>query len=153
MNFYIRLILFLIVNFGALGIGIILMNDGPRTDWYLNLDKAPWTPPGWVFGFAWTIVMICFSIFMAKLTERKDNKIIMLVFAIQFILNISWNYVFFNQHNISLGMVNLIVLFALIVMMTFTFKPKENIYSIFILPYFIWLIVANSLNGYILFTN
>ncbi|MCH2194758.1 TspO/MBR family protein [Kordia sp.] len=153
MNFIARLILFLIINFGALGIGIILMNDGPRTDWYLNLDKAPWTPPGWVFGFAWTTVMICFSIFMAKLTDTKINKVLILVFTFQFILNISWNYVFFNQHNISLGMVNLIVLFALITMMTFTTRPKEKIYSIFILPYFTWLIVANSLNGYILFMN
>ncbi|WP_298510976.1 TspO/MBR family protein [uncultured Kordia sp.] len=153
MNFYVRLVLFLIINFGALWIGTILMNDGPRTDWYLNLDKAPWTPPGWVFGFAWTTVMICFSIYMAKLTEAKNNKIILLLFAIQFVLNVSWNYVFFNQHDVSLGMINLIVLFGLIAVMTIKFRPQLKIYTIFILPYFLWLIVANSLNGYILYTN
>ncbi|MFK7747758.1 MAG: TspO/MBR family protein [Kordia sp.] len=153
MKFYVRLIIFLVINFGALYIGTILMNDGPRTDWYTNLNQAPWTPPGWVFGFAWTTVMICFSIFMAKLTEAKDNKLILFLFAIQFILNVSWNYVFFNQHNISLGMVNLIVLLMLIVVMTFKYKPQVKIYYIFILPYLIWLIVANSLNGYILFNN
>ena len=153
MNFYTRLILFLIINFGALGLGIILMNDGPRTDWYLNLDKALWTPPGWVFGFAWTLVMICFSVYMAKLTEAKNNKTILLLFTIQFILNVSWNYVFFNQHNISLGMLNLIVLIMLIAVMTFKFKSQLKVYTLFILPYLLWLIVANSLNGYILYTN
>ena len=44
------LIVFLIINFGALAMGGWLMNNGPQTDWYLALNKAPWTPPGWVFG-------------------------------------------------------------------------------------------------------
>lgn len=153
MKFYARLIIFLLINFGALGLGTILMNDGPRTTWYADLDKAPWTPPGWVFGFAWTTVMICFSFFMAKLTEAKNNNVIMTLFAIQFILNVSWNFVFFNQHNILLGMINLILLLALITVMLVKFKSQVKIYSIFILPYFLWMIVANSLNGYILFTN
>ena len=39
------LILFLIINFGGLALGSWLMNNGPNSDWYLNLDKAPWTPP------------------------------------------------------------------------------------------------------------
>ena len=48
-------ILFLIINFGGLAIGNWFMNNGPISEWYLNLNKAPWTPPGWVFGVAWTI--------------------------------------------------------------------------------------------------
>ena len=153
MKFYARLILFLVINFGALGIGAFLMNDGPRTAWYSELDKAPWTPPGWVFGFAWTTVMICFSVYMAKLTEFKKNNLLISLFAIQFVLNVSWNYVFFNQHLILLGMINLILLTVLISLMTFKYKSTLKIYSIFILPYFFWLLVANSLNGYILYTN
>ncbi|MEM6721346.1 MAG: TspO/MBR family protein [Bacteroidota bacterium] len=153
MKFYTRLILFLLINFGALGLGAYLMNNGPRTEWYAALDKAPWTPPGWVFGFAWTTVMICFSIFMAKLTEAKNIKIILGLFAIQFVLNVSWNFVFFNQHHILLGMINLILLLGLITIILFKFKSQVKVYTVFILPYFFWLIVANSLNGYILFTN
>ncbi|MEM6685760.1 MAG: TspO/MBR family protein, partial [Bacteroidota bacterium] len=122
MKFYARLLIFLLINFGALGLGAYLMNNGPRTEWYADLQKAPWTPPGWVFGFAWTTVMLCFSIFMAKLTEGKNNKTIIALFAVQFVLNVSWNFVFFNQHNIVLGMINLILLLGLISLMTFKFK-------------------------------
>ncbi|PTX62174.1 TspO/MBR related protein [Kordia periserrulae] len=153
MNFYVRLILFLLINFGALGLGAYLMNNGPQSTWYAELDKAPWTPPGWVFGFAWTTVMICFSIYMAKLTEAKNIKIILLLFVIQFVLNVSWNYVFFNQHDMLLGMVNLILLTGIIAVMMLKFKSQTQIYTLFIAPYFIWLIVANSLNGYILYSN
>jgi benzodiazapine receptor len=153
MKFYIRLVLFLIINLSTLGIGTILMNDGPNTSWYLGLEKAPWTPPGWVFGFAWTTIMICFSIYMAKLIEAKETKTILVLFLIQSILNISWNYIFFNQHMAVLGMIYLILLMLLIAFFTFNYKSQLKIYTVFILPYLLWLIVANSLNGYILFTN
>ena len=46
------------------------MNNGPQTDWYSNLNKAPWTPPGWVFGFAWTTIMLCFSIYLIALFQK-----------------------------------------------------------------------------------
>ncbi|WP_430409174.1 TspO/MBR family protein [Kordia sp.] len=153
MKFYIRLALFLIINFSALGIGTILMNDGPTSAWYLGLEKAPWTPPGWVFGFAWTTIMICFSIYMAKLTEVKSKKTILALFAIQFLLNVSWNYVFFNQHMIALGMINLTLLLVIVSYIAFNYKSELKKYTIFILPYVIWLLVASSLNGYILFNN
>ena len=153
MKFYIRLAIFLIINFAALGIGAFLMNNGPQTSWYAGLEKAPWTPPGWVFGFAWTTVMICFSIYMAKLTSKTNIKSILILFAVQFVLNVSWNYVFFNQHMIALGMINLVLLLTLITYITFTYKSQLKIYTIFIMPYLLWLIVASSLNGYILFNN
>jgi len=55
------LLLFLIINFGGLALGSYLMNDGPNSTWYNDLNQAPWTPPGWVFGAAWTVIMICLT--------------------------------------------------------------------------------------------
>lgn len=60
-----RIALFLVLNFAALGIGGLFSGQGVPSDWYTGLNKAPWTPPGWVFGSAWTIIMICFAIYMA----------------------------------------------------------------------------------------
>lgn len=38
---------FLIVNFGGLYLGGILMGSNPGSNtWYNNLQQAPWTPPG-----------------------------------------------------------------------------------------------------------
>ena len=68
------LILFLIINFGGLALGSWLMNNGPNSDWYLNLDKAPWTPPGWVFGAAWTTIMVCFSVYLVFLFIKNFSK-------------------------------------------------------------------------------
>ena len=90
------LILFLFVNFGGLGFGSWLMNNGPMTSWYQNLNKAPWTPPGWVFGMAWTLIMICFSFYMAYAYKELNNKQLLIgLFIFQLILNIGWNPSFF----------------------------------------------------------
>ena len=153
MKYYLRLLIFLIINFGALGIGTLLMNNGPTSEWYIKLSKAPWTPPGWVFGFAWTTIMICFSFYMTKLTLIKNSKTVIILFGIQFILNVSWNYLFFNQHLVFLGMITLVLLLMIITLFTIRYTASMKRDTILILPYLLWLLVACSLNGYILINN
>ncbi|WP_290696739.1 TspO/MBR family protein [Lacinutrix sp.] len=148
-----QIIFFLTINFGGLYIGNLLMANGPKTSWYINLDKAPWTPPGWVFGAAWTLIMICFSIYLGYLFLKYDSNKLRLAFALQVFLNVIWNYVFFNQHLVSLG---LVVISALtIVIFTLFFSNFKNIKdkSYLLLPYMVWLLIATSLNAYILLNN
>ena len=87
MKFYQLVVLFLIINFGGLYIGNLLMNNGPTSSWYMGLKLAPWTPPGWVFGFAWTTIMICFSVYMAYAwTKVSDLKLLAILFAVQWVI-------------------------------------------------------------------
>jgi tryptophan-rich sensory protein len=147
------ILLFLIINFGALAIGSWLMNNGPKTDWYQNLNQAPWTPPGWVFGVAWTSIMVCFSIYMAYLYKVLPTKNVIVLFIIQFIFNVIWNYIFFNQHLIGLGLVVILVLTIVVAAFLFSFQKTLKFKSLLILPYFIWLCIATSLNAFILIYN
>lgn len=147
------IIVFLIINFSALAIGSWLMNDGPQTSWYQNLNQAPWTPPGWLFGVAWTAIMLCFSVYMAYLYAALPNTKIKILFFIQFILNVIWNYLFFNLHLISLGLICIILLTAVVGKFLFDYKDELKTKSLLILPYFIWLCIATSLNAYILIYN
>jgi len=150
----VRLILFLIINFGALAIGGFFTGNGVSSDWYADLVKAPWTPPGWVFGFAWTIIMICFSIYMAYLWPITENKNLLLtLFFIQWILNIGWNPTFFYYHNILAGILIISGLTILIGFLLLWYLPELKIKTVLILPYFIWLLIATSLNCYILLKN
>ncbi|WBX71613.1 TspO/MBR family protein [Tenacibaculum retecalamus] len=154
-NKYIRFLLFLVVNFLALGIGTLLMEDGSQKEWYLSLNKAPWTPPGWVFGAAWTTIMLLFSFYMTKLSfEYKflDKKLLSLFIA-QWILNVSWNYFFFNQQLTIVGLVSITLLWFLIGYFTFDHLKKIRVYTLLILPYLIWMTIATSLNAYIVFYN
>ncbi|OIQ30483.1 MAG: TspO protein [Bacteroidetes bacterium MedPE-SWsnd-G2] len=145
--------IFLIINLGSLAIGSWLMNDGPTSEWYMNLYQAPWTPPSWVFGTAWTIIMICFSIYLTYLLPKLNFRRFKMLYGAQIILNVSWNYIFFNQHLVFLGLINLILLISLIAYLYMAYKPHLKSKSNFILPYFLWLCVAISLNLYIFVHN
>ena len=145
--------IFLFINFSALGIGGLLMNDGPMTEWYINLNKAPWTPPGWVFSVAWTLIMICFSFYMMYLYTEYHSTKVKTLFFIQVILNISWNYLFFNQYLVSISLIAIIVLTLLIFYFFINYKKQLAIKSVLILPYLIWLCIATSLNAYIFLNN
>ncbi|WP_298780364.1 TspO/MBR family protein [uncultured Polaribacter sp.] len=144
---------FLIINFGGLAIGSWLMNNGPMSDWYINLNKAPWTPPGWVFGAAWTFIMICFSIYLGKLFTQSCTTKKLLIFIIQFILNVSWNFIFFNQQLILTSLITIILLTSLLFIYFFKLSNKVDNYKYLLLPYIIWLCIATSLNLYILIHN
>ena len=129
------------------------MNDGPQTAWYQNLNQAPWTPPGWVFGVAWTTIMICFSIYMAYLYNLLPSAKMIVLFGIQFVLNVIWNYVFFNQHLIAVGLICIVLLTVVVAIFLFNYYKELKTKTLLILPYFIWLCIATSLNAYILFNN
>ena len=149
-----RLIIFLIINFGALAVGGFFTGKGVPSDWYSGLDKAPWTPPGWVFGFAWTMIMICFSVYMAYLWPIIANKkILIALFIFQWVLNVSWNPTFFYYHNVLLGLISISALTILVGVFLLLYWPELKYKSILILPYFIWLLIATSLNGFILLKN
>ncbi len=147
------IIIFLVINFGALAIGSWLMADGPQTDWYMGLSKAPWTPPGWVFGTAWTTIMVCFSIYMALLYKKTNNTTVITLFSIQFVLNVIWNYIFFNQHYVGLGLTVILLLTFTVGAFIILFNKQMKLKTILILPYLIWLCIATSLNAYILLNN
>jgi tryptophan-rich sensory protein len=147
------IVVFLVINFGALAIGSWLMNDGPQTAWYKNLNQAPWTPPGWIFGVAWTTIMVCFSIYMANLYKLLPSIKLIVLFCIQFVLNVIWNYLFFNQHLIAVGLICIVLLTVVVAIFLFNYYHELKTKTLLILPYFIWLCIATSLNAYILFNN
>jgi benzodiazapine receptor len=153
MSIFKLIVVFLIINFGALALGSWLMDGGSTSTWYMELNKAPWTPPGWLFGVAWSFIMLCFSFYMAYLYKALPTITVKILFAVQFVLNVSWNYIFFNQHLVGLGLLVIVLLTILIAVFLFSYNKQQRLKSLFILPYLIWLCIATSLNAYILFNN
>lgn len=151
---WLRFALFLIINFWGLAIGSWLMDGGPKAQWYIDLNQAPWTPPGWLFGLAWTTIMICFSFYLAKLFTIKPDRYILPLFIIHFVFNVGWNWVFFNQRLLDLGLVVIISLMVIIFIYFVRYKEAQmRTYSWLLLPYMIWIVLASTLNGYIAIYN
>lgn len=149
-----KLILFLVLNFGALALGGLFTGSGVTSDWYANLNKAPWTPPGWVFGFAWTTIMICFSVYMAQVwTITENKKLLIMLFALQWVLNVAWNPVFFYFHQNTIALIVIVALTVLVGYILYLYWPLIKLKSVLLAPYFVWLLIATSLNAYIVFKN
>ena len=149
-----RTILFLVINFLALGLGGFFTGSGVSSQWYQELAKAPWTPPGWVFGAAWTVIMICFAFYMSYLLASKESKTMVLsLFVLQWLLNVAWNPIFFYYHNVFVGLIVIVALTLLTAFFLFYFLADLKFKSLFVLLYFVWLCIATSLNAYILVKN
>lgn len=150
----VRLIIFLLINFSALALGGFFTGDGVTSDWYYELNKAPWTPPGWVFGAAWTSIMVFFSIYLSAIWENtKSRKKLIYSFSVQWILNVIWNPIFFYFHQPLIGFITIILLTLMVIYISIEFHKKDSYLFMFMVPYVLWLIIATSLNAYILITN
>ncbi len=149
-----RVFIFLMLNFAALAIGGLFTSSEVTSEWYVSLNKAPWTPPGWVFGAAWTSIMIAFSIYMAWWWKLSNNKRkVLYLYALQWCLNVSWNPAFFYFKLPILGLILILGLTLLIAYFLFQIKEIQIGKRMTLLPYFIWLIIASSLNLFIVVMN
>lgn len=152
-----RIALFLLLNFGALYVGALFMGGSPaENEWYKALNKAPWTPPGWFFGFAWTSIMLAYSFYLSgvfnSLPKSKRNYAILL-YALQWMFNVSWNPIFFVHHALILGCIFIALLILILVLFHIKFANRSSKSTVLLLPYVLWLCVAFSLNLYVFLRN
>ena len=145
--------LFLLLNFFALFVGVLLQGEGPNSAWYDNQLKAPWTPPGWVFGVAWFSIMFFFAIYLSRLAQVVPIRKWISLYFLQWGLNVSWNLFFFNLHLSGIALADILLLTAVIALFYFRFWRKLGAYSFFLLPYLLWLLIAVSLNAYFWWMN
>jgi benzodiazapine receptor len=147
-----RILLFTLLNFGVLAIGGLFTPSGISSDWYSELNRAPWTPPGWMFGFAWSTIMVCLTIYMSTALKEK-NKPLIYLYLFQLILNVSWTPVFFYYHQPLISLVIIVLLTLVIGLKIFICRENKNCKTLLLLPYLIWLCIATSLNWYIVLNN
>ncbi|MGB1040677.1 MAG: TspO/MBR family protein [Flavobacteriales bacterium] len=106
----------------------VFTGPGVSSEWYQNLNQAPWTPPSWVYGVAWTLIMVCFAFFMTFCWEAVKKKVVIL-FGIQWILNIIWNPIFFSAQEVLIGLlvISSLTLNVLYELYFFVFLLLENL--------------------------
>ena len=149
-----RTLLFLLLNFAALAIGGLFTGPGVDGDWYTGLAKAPWTPPGWVFGAAWTTIMLAFAPYMARLTGDPGTRAgHVRWYAAQWVLNVAWNPLFFAAQAVLPALLTILALTVVVGRFLFAAPIRPWTWRLLVLPYFLWLCVAASLNAYIWWAN
>jgi tryptophan-rich sensory protein len=86
-------------------------------------------------------------------TKDQDKKKTQILYSIQWVLNVSWNPIFFYFHQNLLGLIDITLLLSVVIILGITTLRTLRFHTLWILPYVLWLMIATSLNAYILFFN
>lgn len=129
---------------------------GAGMAWYQGLVKPSFTPPGWLFGAAWTILYILMGVAAFFITCQgfapQTRKALMLFIA-QLAVNALWTPVFFGRQEIGLGLVVLSILVALNIWLLKILWTQCRSAFWLMTPYILWLGFAWNLNYAILLLN
>lgn len=134
------------------GIGSLmgyLSGSGYGNAWFDALDLPEITPPGWVFGAAWTVIYVLIGLSLAMVLQAKGARgrgFALILFFVQLIANFAWTPVFFGAQQVSLALYLIIFILAVTIATTFAVAPIRKAAAWLLLPYMLWLSFASILN-------
>ena len=129
--------------------------------WYSVADKAPWTPPGWIFGSVWLMLYAAMAVaaWLVWRQRRFPRRYAFKVYGFLLLLNLAWPLAFFGMYPLmgtAALWLALLLLGAHAVAATFAvlhFGPISRTAGLLMLPYVSWLVFSASLNLYAAVSN
>ena len=130
---------------GALG-ALWTSSDG---SWYKNIKKPTFNPPSWIFGPVWTILftLMGISLYLVWVAPSSNIRTIaLIIFAIHFVLNVLWSYLFFGINNPLASLIEIFVLLIFIIVTGIYFYMVNKFAGYLLIPYLLWVSFASFLN-------
>lgn len=153
MKFY----LFFALNVSVLLIGLLfLFHDTTFTHWLKHLNQAPWTPSGWFFCTFWVLAVFFYSIYLHFVYEKVDSSErdhFWQLYVLQWMLTVFWSLLFFSGHFLLFSALNGIALFTTIMFTHQHYSRRIKARKVLLFPYITWLVLALSLNVFIVVMN
>ena len=144
---FLGLIGWLAVSFSASALGALgTLNGG---EFYSQLERPAWSPPGTVFGPVWTVLYALMGIAAWRVWLAggiRTNRLPLGLFLAQLILNALWSWLFFAWQLGGLAFAEIILLLAMIVATLLTFWRVSPFAGALLIPYLLWVSFAAVLN-------
>jgi len=122
-------------------------------EWYASLNRAPWSPPNFAFAIVWSILYIIIAICGWQIFS-SNNTTLKRLWCAQLVVNAIWSWIFFGLHWTTVALFDILLLTALIIILLIKCgKDKLLLSSYLFIPYLAWLLLATSLNFYIVIHN
>ena len=138
------LLAFLVLSFAASTPGIFFGPD----EWYANLERPFFTPPNWLFGPAWTVLYICMAVAATLVWRQVGLRSAALGWwFIQLVLNTVWTLLFFGLRSPGLALVEIVFMWAAILVCMLHFRPISRTAFWLMVPYLAWVSFAAALNA------
>ena len=133
-----------------------IAGSGEENRWFNALTKSELQPPGWLFGVAWTILYAMIGTAFAMVLHARGaplRGIAVVLFLVQYALNLFWSPLFFGMHQVSAAFWLLVVIFILSVATTVVFGRIRKAAAWLMVPYLAWLCFAGIWNKQIDWLN
>ncbi|MDE7263835.1 MAG: tryptophan-rich sensory protein [Anaeroplasmataceae bacterium] len=122
--------------------------------YYEALQKPLYAPPTFLFGIAWSILYVIFSLYLAeKISNKRLSKEMLLYFLMNYLISFFFNKVFFIDKKLFLSFAVTLCSFitGLFLFLT-TFKTSKKEFLVFT-PYLLWTLFATILMTHIYLLN
>jgi benzodiazapine receptor len=119
------------------------------SSWYVDLQKPVWTPPGWVFPIAWTLLYLSMGVAAWMVWQVRSTESVGLAltfFGVQLFLNLLWSMIFFGMRQIGWGLVDISLLWLSIAGTIVAFYSVRPSAALLMIPYLMWVSYATALN-------
>jgi tryptophan-rich sensory protein len=118
--------------------------------WYPALRKPPGIPPGSYFGPVWTVLYVLMTIAAWNVWRVGDGwsgaSSAITIYLIQLALNAAWSTIFFGLRLPGLALLEIILLWAAILVSTILFWRISTFSGALLIPYLAWITYAIYLN-------
>jgi benzodiazapine receptor len=140
------LLVWLLVAFTAAAIGAFA--SASASEFYRDLLRPSWAPPGWLFGPVWTVLYALMGV-AAWLVWRARGfggaRKALLVFLVQLGANALWTWLFFVWRQGGLAFAEILLLLALILATIVLFWQVSKLGAVLLVPYLLWVSFASAL--------
>lgn len=118
---------------------------GADTTW---IDRPAFYPPEILFPIVWTILFTLMGVALWRLVRRRNRagaRLALLLFALQFALNLAWTPVFFGLRRPDLAVAVIVALLATLLATIVATRRVDRISAWLLVPYLIWVAFATAL--------
>lgn len=121
-----------------------------NSNFYGNLQKPFFSPPGWIFPIVWGILYFLMGVAAYRIwvcgKQGANVQKGLTLYAIQLFLNFLWTIIFFRFQLFGVAFLELLLLLVFILLTTFEFLKIDKISALLMLPYILWVSFAGVLN-------
>ncbi len=141
------LLLSLALTFLAAALGSLASVNAPQ--FYAQLVRPSWAPPGWLFGPVWSALYTLMAV-AAWLAWRKSGlqraRPALMLYAAQLAANALWSWLFFQWQLGNAAFAEVLLLWGLIAATALAFWRLERLAAWLLLPYWLWVGFASALS-------
>ena len=136
----------------AWGLSVAILG-GFATDlgpWYQALKEPFWKPPDLAFGPIWSAIFIFSGMAWVGTKYLTSDAAILnrlnVLFWLNAVLNLLWSILYFRFQRPDWSLYEAVFLWLSVLAILLTIRKISTRYSLYLLPYLIWVSIAIALN-------